>query len=111
MAKPTKRSESRDDMFFFLLGLNHTIEDAANLAGYSRRSVYDYEKSCEKFAVRFKEAREEITKRLEKESDKRILQKAKKLGCYPKTGKVSDIDPSLYSDGLLRFRLMALTGA
>lgn len=108
MARRSNRTHEKDEKFFKLLEMDCSIGDAAKLAGYSRTSVYEYEKSCKAFAKRFSDARSNMVSRLEAEVDQRILNRAKELGCYPASGKIEDIDQSKYSDGLLRFRMAGL---
>lgn len=71
MARPTKRSPKRDDLFFQALAADGVVGRACELAGYARFSVYDYRRKDPEFRQRWAEALERSTERLEAEAFRR----------------------------------------
>lgn len=109
MARATKRTKARDNKFFKALAENKTIGDAAKIAGYSRRSVYDYADEDPEFKEKFNDAKEDIAERLEKEADVRAVEgyTAGYKTVYIE-GKPKSVPIKRKSDALLMFRLRAL---
>ncbi|MGD1335050.1 hypothetical protein ACP6H1_21785 [Vibrio harveyi] len=109
MSRKTKRTRARDKRFFEALDKEATIGEAAKIAGYSRRSVYDYAAEDPEFAERLDDARMDTLEKLEKEADRRAHDGVRDFKSI-KTGKDSYkvIPFNKYSDSLLMFRMKAL---
>ncbi len=109
MSRKTKRTRARDKRFFEALNEQATIGEAAKIAGYSRRSIYDYAAEDPTFAQQLEDAKLDIVERLEKEADRRAMQGVTDYKSI-KTSKDSyRVIPFVkYSDSLLMFRLKAL---
>ncbi|CAK3751542.1 Terminase [Vibrio crassostreae] len=109
MARATKRTKSRDNKFFKALAENKTIGDAARIAGYSRRSIYEYSDNDPEFKEKFTDAKEDIAERLEREADIRAMDGY--TSGYKTVyidGKPKSVPIKRKSDALLMFRLRAL---
>lgn len=83
----------------------HVIGRAARYAGITRRQVYRWIESSEKFAAEFEDVKKEVIEQLEIEADRRAVAGVNKPVFY-KGRKVSSIRE--YSDTLLMFRLKGL---
>ncbi len=59
MARQTKRTKRRDDIFFAVYGTSGSVTTAAEAANYSKSAVYRYLKEDEDFANRFQLAKVE----------------------------------------------------
>ncbi|WP_165312996.1 hypothetical protein [Vibrio ziniensis] len=112
MSRKSKRTRARDKRFFESLEKGATIGEAAKIAGYSRRSIYDYSAEDPTFSQQLDDARMDLVEKLEREADRRAIEgvvdyKSLKVTQDGKT--ISKIVPiRRYSDSLLQFRLRRL---
>lgn len=65
MARPTKRTKKRDDLFFNILSASGSIKKACELSGYSLSAVYRYRQDDAEFCDRWHESRESVISVLE----------------------------------------------
>lgn len=109
MSRKTKRTRARDKRFFEALDKGATIGEAAKIAGYSRRSVYDYAADDPSFSQALDDAKMDIVERLEKEADKRAMDGVTDFKSIKVSKEQYKVVPVVrYSDSLLMFRLKAL---
>lgn len=112
VSRQHKRTRARDKNFFDALETGLTIGEAAQAAGYSRRSIYDYASEDPIFYEKFESAKFDLIEKLEKEADRRAVEgvvdyKSLKVTQNGKTiSKIVQIRK--YSDSLLQFRLRKL---
>lgn len=105
MARGRNRTPRRDKRFFEALTHGFGVTEAANRAGYSRRSAYDYRNKYPDFADQWEEAVQTHIESMELEADRRALEGVEESVFYKGTecGRVRR-----FSDNLLMFRLKAL---
>ncbi|CAH7224787.1 conserved hypothetical protein [Vibrio chagasii] len=109
MARVTNRTKTRDNKFFKALAAKCTIGEAAKIAGYSRRSVYEYAEEDPEFKERFDDARDDIAEVLEREADVRAVEGyTSGYKTVYINGKPKSVPIKRKSDALLMFRLRAL---
>ncbi|MCR9838663.1 hypothetical protein NB539_20085 [Vibrio parahaemolyticus] len=109
MSRKTKRTRARDKRFFEALEKQATIGEAAKIAGYSRRSVYDYAADDPAFAQQLNDAQLDIVEKLEKEADRRAMEGVTDFKSLKVSKDGYKVIPFVkYSDSLLMFRLKAL---
>ncbi|CAH1521298.1 Whole genome shotgun sequence [Vibrio owensii] len=109
MSRKTKRTRARDKRFFEALDDGATIGEAAKIAGYSRRSIYDYSAEDPSFAQQLDDSRMDIVERLEKEADRRAMEGVTDFKSIKTSKDQYKVIPFVkYSDSLLMFRLKAL---
>ncbi|WP_417859536.1 hypothetical protein [Xanthomarina gelatinilytica] len=65
MARPTKRTKKRDDVFFNILSASGSVKKACELSGYSLSAVYRYRQEDAEFFTRWNASREAVIAILE----------------------------------------------
>lgn len=102
MANRTRRTAKKDAKFFAVIATGRPVGVACKAAGYSRRSVYEYQKEDKDFARCWQEADDEAVELMEAEADRRAMKGTLEPVFYQgeKCGSVRK-----FSDGLLMFRL------
>ena len=105
MTRRAPRTVTLDDRFLDALAAGQTVSAAAQMAGYSRRAVYDRRKADPAFGERWDEAVAVAIERLEAEADRRAVEGVLEPVFYQgiECGQVRR-----YSDTMLIFRLKAL---
>lgn len=116
MANRPTRTPEKDEVFFAEICAGGIVVEAADRAGYARRSVYEWRKSDTEFSARWDSAIEAAIQRLEKEADRRahdgepelILHKGAPVMVDDGNGGKVALTVRKRSDLLLIFRLKAL---
>lgn len=116
MANRPSRTPEKDDAFFNDLEKHGIVIDAAKIAGYKRRSLYEWRKADTEFAQRWDDAIECAIQVLEREADVRgrdgveeaLYHAGKPVMVKDADGKEVHATVRKKSDVLLIFRLKAL---
>lgn len=105
MSNNSKRTVRRDNRFFDALERGLGVTESARVAGYARRSVYEYRDKDTEFAARWQDAVQNHIETMEMEADRRALEGVEEPVYYQgkECGRVRK-----FSDNLLMFRLKAL---
>jgi hypothetical protein len=105
MSNHSNRTPKRDERFLRALTEGQTVSVAAKLAGYVRRTVYDWKRDDPEFTSRWQDAVDEAVDRLEAEADRRGVEGTLRPVFWKgvEVGHVRE-----FSDTLLIFRLKAL---
>lgn len=102
MANHTTRTDEKDAKFLEGLAAGLPVGKACELAGYVRRTVYDWRREDEAFAQAWADADEAAVERMEAEADRRAVEGTRKPVFYQGQicGEIAE-----FSDTLLMFRL------